>query len=275
MKKGIFLSLVIAELIFGRAAAQKIAVTKGQKLETVSTSKMTMEVMGQNINNETSSTSKVEVISVGDKGFVFANTLTRMFVKGSAMGQDINFDSDKKEDMDGQMGQMLKGRIGIAKEISVDGQGKVSGTKDTAAEKMGGMSDMMNMGGDLSSGQPFPVLIQLPGRSIKPGDSWMDSSGTTGTIKTITTYTLKEINTDAVLVSFTGTLARKGTIEQQGMEIEMDISGTIKGDATYETATGLLRRNDTSSEITGTMGVMGQNAPIAMKMTATTMAKRL
>jgi Family of unknown function (DUF6263) len=275
MTKRMFLPLCMALLCTVISNAQKIAVTKGQKLETVSTSKMTMEVMGQNIDNETSATSQVEVKSVNDNGFVFANTLKRMLIKGSAMGQDINFDSDKKEDMDGQMGQALKGRIGVEKEIMVDKQGKVAGTKDTATAIAGGMTDIMNMAGEVSKGQPYAVLIQLPGRNIKPGDSWTDSIGTAETLKTVTTYTLKGITNDGVAVSFTGTVAKSGTIQQQGMEIQMDISGTVKGDAIYETATGLLKRNDTSSEITGTMGVMGQNAPIAMKMTVTTVTKKL
>lgn len=275
MTKRIFLSLGITVLCIGIANAQKIAVTKGQKLETTSTSKMTMEVMGQNIDNETNATSQAEVKSVNDNGFVFANTLKRMFIKGSAMGQDINFDSDKKEDMDGQMGQVLKSRIGVEKEITVDRLGKISDTKDTAAKAAGGMSDIMNVAGDLSKGQPYPILIQLPGRNIKPGDSWTDSIGTAETLKTVTTYTLKGINSDGVAVSFTGTVARSGTIQQQGIEIQMDITGTVKGDATYETATGLLKRNDSSSEISGTMGVMGQNAPITMKMTVTTLGKRI
>jgi Family of unknown function (DUF6263) len=275
MMKKTFLLLGITLLFLEIANAQKIAVTKGQKLETLSTSKMTMEVMGQNIDNETSATSEIEVKAINDKGFVFGNTLKHMLIKGSAMGQDINFDSDKKEDMDGQMGQALQSRIGIEKEITVDRQGKVSDTKDTAAKPAGGMGDLMNLTGDFSKGQPYPVLIQLPGKTIKPGDSWTDSTGTVETLKTVTTYTLKAINSDGAAVSFIGTIARSGIIEQQGMQIQMDITGTIKGDAVYETATGLLKRNDTSAEIKGTMGVMGQNAPIAMKMTVTTLAKKL
>ncbi len=275
MTKRIILLLYILLLCKGFVNAQKIAVTKGQKLETVSTSKMTMEVMGQNIDNETIATNQVEVKSVNEKGFVFANSLKRMLIKGTAMGQEINFDSDKKEDMDGQMGQALKDKIGVEKEISVDKQGKVADIKDTTAGVAGGMTDLISITGDISKGQPYAVLIQLPGRNIKPGESWTDSIGSTETLKTVTTYTLKSIDNEAVLIVFTGTVAKSGTIQQQGMEIQMDISGTVRGDATYDTTTGFLKRNETNSEISGTMGVMGQSAPIAMKITVTTMAKRL
>jgi len=53
-----------------------------------------------------------------------------MIIKGNAMGQEMNFDSDKKEDMDGQVGQALKGHIGTAQEIQVDKQGKVASIKE-------------------------------------------------------------------------------------------------------------------------------------------------
>src|ERR1700712_4691276 len=85
--------------------AQKIAVKKGQKLETVTTTKMTMEVMGQNVENETTLTSAVEIKDVSADGFLFANTVKRMVIKGNGMGQDMSFDSDKKEDMNGNVGQ--------------------------------------------------------------------------------------------------------------------------------------------------------------------------
>jgi hypothetical protein len=78
-----------------------------------------------------------------------------------------------------------------------------------------------------------------------------------------------------MFVTFTGTLAKNGTIEQQGMEIQMDITGDIKGDATYDAGTGLLKNNNTVSDIKGTLGVMGQNAPLTMKVTASTVAKKL
>ncbi len=275
MTKRILLSLSMLLAVMTALNAQKIAVTKGQKLETVSTTTMTMDVMGQSINNETSVTSQIEVKDVTAKGYVFANTISHMVVKGSMMGQDMNFDSDKKEDMDGQLGQVLKDRIGTAQEIQVDKNGKVTDTRDTSKKASAGMSDMLNMGADFSKGQAYPVLIQLPAKAVKPGDSWTDSTGTPATVKMITTYTLKEITADGVVINFTGILEKSGTIEQNNMEIQMDMKGTVKGDALYETASGLLKKNTIVSDITGTLGVMGQSAPLTMKSTVDTRAKKL
>jgi hypothetical protein len=237
---------------------------------------MSMEVMGQNLDNESTLTSAVEVKDVNAEGYLFFNTVKRMTIKGSGMGQDMSFDSDKKEDMDGQMGQALKDHIGVAQEIQVNRQGKVTGTKDSSDKKAGGgMADMMSVTGDLTKGQPYPILIQLPAKNVKPGDTWTDSSGTVATIKTVTIYTLKSINADGALVSFTGTLAKSGTIEQNGMEIQMDMTGITKGESTYEMGSGLLKTTTSSSDIKGTLGIMGQNAPIAATVTANIVAKKL
>jgi len=275
MKRFLFLvSMVIVTVT--ASYSQKIAVTKGQKLETQINTKTTMEVMGQNIDNETNLTNTVEVKDVNADGYLFSNTINHMTIKGKAMGQEMSFDSDKKEDMDGQIGQAMKGHIGTAQEIQVDKQGKVASIKDGEDKQPGpDMASMMNMTGDLGKGQPYPILIQLPARSIKPGDTWTDSSGTPATMKTIMVYTLKSISADGALVSFNGTMAKNGNIEQNGMEIQMDITATTKGESVYDTNSGLLKNTSSSSEIKGTLGIMGQNAPIAGTVTATTIAKKI
>jgi hypothetical protein len=276
MMKRFLLSVSMVTIAVTASYSQKIAVTKGQKLETQTTTKTTMEVMGQNIDNETSLTNTIEVKDVTADGYLFSNIIKRMTIKGNAMGQEMSFDSDKKEDMDGQVGQALKGHIGTTQEIQVDKQGKVASIKEGEEKQPGpDMASMMSMNGDLGKGQPYPMLIQLPAKNVKPGDTWTDSSGTAATLKTVIVYTLKSISADGALVSFNGTMAKNGNIEQNGMEIQMDITATTKGESTYDTNSGLLKNTSSTSEIKGTLGVMGQNAPIAGTVTATTIAKKI
>jgi hypothetical protein len=63
MKSRTLLLLASLVMVAVSVHAQKIAVTKGQKLESVTTSKMvmTMEMMGQNVDNNTESTTTAEV----------------------------------------------------------------------------------------------------------------------------------------------------------------------------------------------------------------------
>ena len=274
-KRFLLLSIVTASAVF-TAQAQKLSIVKGQKLETQTTTKMTMEVMGQNIDNESSSTASVEVKEVNPDGYLFANTVKRITIKGSGMGQYMNFDSDKKEDLEGQLGQAVKDKIGAVQEIQVDKQGKVAGIKENAENTpAGGMADMMSLTGDIAKGQPYPLLIQLPGRPLKTGDSWTDSSGTAATLKSVTTYTFKGISDGTALLSFTGTIAKSGAVTQNGMEIQMDMTGTTKGESSFDAGSGLLRTTNSESAIKGTLGIMGQNAPIAASVSLNMTAKKL
>ncbi|MEP6746942.1 MAG: DUF6263 family protein [Bacteroidota bacterium] len=271
--KRTLLPVLLFTALAGIANAQKIAVKKGQKLETITTTKMSMEVMGQNMDNESSLTAAVEVKDVNADSYLFTNIIKRMQIKVSGMGQDVSFDSDKKEDMDGQIGQTLKDHIGTVQEIQVDKQGKVSGLTDTT-RKAGGMADMMSMTGDMTKGQPYPMLIQLPAKAVKPGDTWTDSSGTPATMKTVYTYTLKNISADGAVVSYTGTMAKSGTVSQNGMDIQMDMNGTTKGESTYETGSGLLKTSTGTLDMKGTMGIMGQNAPITATISTNIIARK-
>ena len=66
----------------GACYAQKIAVTKGQKLETITLQKLTMEVMGQNMDNESTLTSAVEVKDVTRRWIPICQvTNQRMIIK--------------------------------------------------------------------------------------------------------------------------------------------------------------------------------------------------
>lgn len=281
MIKRTFLLLGVGIITTVAVSAQKIAVVKGQKLEMGDSKKiiMSLEMAGQSMefNTETTTTAQVELKDLIPAGYLFGNTTTHIVSHATSMGNETNFDSDKKEDMDGQMGQSFKGIIGKQQEIKVDKQGKIiEMSSDSSTDAAGaGMSQMMNMAGGMAKGQPYPVLLQLPDHSIKTGDSWTDSTGSPATIKLVTTYTLKDINKDQVTVGFTGLMAKKGTIEQQGMQIDMDMTGTIKGEATYETATGLLVKSTATSDVKGTVGVMGQSAPMTMSMTEVTTTKKL
>ncbi len=222
-----------------------------------------MAGQSMDFNTETAATSQVLLKDVTPAGYLFTNTTTHIVTHATGMGQDNSFDSDKKEDMDGQMGQAMKGSIGKEQSIQVDKQGKIIDmSSDSSADAAGaGLGQIMNLTGSMIKGQPYPMLVQLPGRTIKTGETWVDSTGTPATIKMITTYTLKQINKDSLVVSYTATMVKKGTIEQGGMQIDMDMAGTIKGESSYEASTGLLLRSTSTSDVKGTVGVMGQKRP--------------
>ena len=90
---------------------QTLKLEKGQKyqvdnkLETTSST----EVQGQTMETkgDISSTYNIIVKDKTDNTYNLTNTITQMVMKMSMMGHDVDFDSNKKEDMDGQMGNPI------------------------------------------------------------------------------------------------------------------------------------------------------------------------
>ena len=251
--------------------SRKIVLNKGQKLESVvqSTTSMSQAMMGQqmDIKSNGTTTSLIEVKNATDKSFLISNTIKKMVITTSGMGQDMHFDSDKPEDMEGQIGAALKNKIGVAQDLVVNRQGKITEMKDTASA-----GDMLTgiMGSNYMVGLQLPIFTVLPDKPVKTGDTWTDSVGTAETIKTIYQYTLQKVAGNDAYVDLTGTLAKTGIMEQQGMQITMNLNGTIKGASVYDVSTGILKNNNTETKITGTIEVMGQSVPITGTTTTTT-----
>lgn len=267
MNKKLLTSLLLLSTILTLQAqriSRKIVLNKGQKLESVvqSTTAMSQEMMGQqmDIKSNGTTTSLMEVKNATDKSFLISNTIKKMVVNTSAMGQEMHFDSDKPEDMEGQIGAALKSKIGVAQDMVVDKQGRITEMKDTVST-----GDMLTgiMGSNYMVGLQLPELTVLPNKPVKTGDTWTDSTGTAQTIKTVYQYSLQKVSGSDAYINFTGTLAKTGSMEQQGMQITMNLNGTIKGASVYDVSTGILKNNNTETKITGTMEVMGQSVPIS------------
>lgn len=287
MMRKTFSIFVLAALsvltIQAQSGSQNILLNKGQKLESqiISNASMSQEMMGQKMefNSKSTISALTEVKDVTNKSFLLANTIKRMVMNTSVMGQEINFDSDKKEDMDGQMGAAVKDKIGVAQEITVDKQGKVVEIKDTAnyAKGQSGMMGMMGdaMQGAMAKGMSYPLLVSLPSKAPKTGDTWTDSSGTPETIKLVNTYVIKQVSGNEATIEISGQMAKTGVVEQQGMQIPMNMTGTMKGTSIVDISTGILKKNDTAMKLTGTMELMGQSLPFNMDNTIqTTVSKQ-
>lgn len=278
MKRIVLSSLFLLSIALG-VQAQKIVIAKGQKLEaTVSTKMtMTMEMMGQSMENvtETVGTTVAEVKEASATEFTIGQLLKKMTMNATMMGQEIKFDSDKKEDMDGQMGEAVKGKLGVEEEYKISATGKILTAPASKTGESNPMNDLSGVSGTISVGQQLPFLVPVPSKSLKPGDSWVDSSGTAETVKLVNTYTLKEIKGDDLIVTVVGTLVKNGTAEVQGMEMQIELNGKVNGESVYEAATGWLKGGTSNVDVKGSISVMGQSVPIDMKVTATTTAKKL
>lgn len=254
--------------------SRKVVLAKGQQFEQINkvNMNMTQEMMGQSIEIKMESTSNnlMEVKDAGKNSYLIANTLKRLVMSTSGV-QETNFDSDKKEDMDSEIGKSIKGKIGKVKEFSINQDGMITkvNTKEAPEENnamAAGMSKMFGQDAEEKEGTAFQALANIPGNGVKVGDSWTDSTKE-GNSKTFTTYTLKKVEGNDATVSLTGNMNINRDIEQQGMTIQLALQGTTLGEYIFDVATGIVKARKATTKASGTVEAMGQSIPMTIDST--------
>jgi len=277
MKKVVLAVLMFSGILASaQTITRKVGLAKGQLLEQQSHVKMNMtqEMMGQSmeIKMESDITNVVEVKNAASNNFEVVNTLKKILMNTNVMGQDVKFDSEKKEDMDGQMGQAFKGKIGVPREFTVNNEGIITSVKKSAEKKddeggmMGGMVTGAMGEGEEREGAAFNSLANIPAKGVKVGDSWNDSTSDDNG-KTFTTYTLKEVTGGNGLVTLSSNSAISRELEQQGMTMQMDMKGTTTGEYTFDVATGIVKNRKATTKASGTIDVAGQALPVTIETT--------
>jgi hypothetical protein len=221
---------------------------------------------------------QLEVINKMSNSYLIASTLTKFTTNGSAMGQEMKFDSDKKEDMESETGKLMKDQLNVTKEIEISEMAKVikSTTKSAPSASGGQLMDMINnmTGGyaDESNGSGSAFEIIPFGKKI--GDFWSDST-IMGDIKTYNSYTLKSITNNIATLELKGKQLINKKMEQQGMEINIKMEAKISGEGIVDMNTGLLQQKTTLIDGNGSAEVMGQSIPMSSKVTTVTTIKKV
>lgn len=272
MKRSI---LLLSALFFTSTGfTQHINLKKGQKfsVDNSVTAITTQMLMGQPMesNAEVITKSSIEVKDVKTTSYDLINTFTKMKMKVSAMGNNVNFDSDNKEDMAGEHAASFKDLINKPKAVTIDKTGKILNTvKDTATSSSPGLMKMMIdqlLGDPGETGYGVNVaFISIPGK-ISAGYSWTDSSGSEG-IQRSTTYTVKEIGGNDAVISLAGILNTDVKAQMQGMDIVNKSKGKVTGEEIVDITTGVIKQRTTTLESAGTIQAQGFEIPMTTKIT--------
>ena len=261
----------------------KLILIKGQKLQidNVVKSLTNMDLMGQamEMTSDATMTHQVEVKETKESNYTVASTITKITSNGNAMGQAYTFDSDKKEDLETEIGKAMKGQLNVTHEADFNTSGNVISEKKVAAAQAQNSNPMMDMmknltGGGSDDGGGAGEIFQVLPKGKKPGDSWTDSTIAEGS-KTYKTYTLKEIKGNDAILTLSGTQSTNKKIEQQGMEVNVTMESKLSGESTVDLTTGIIKQKSLVMDGTGNADAMGQAIPITTKITSNTLVKNL
>lgn len=269
-------SLLLGSVTLAQTTSGKLSLKKGQKFQIDNniTSVINQEMMGQSIEItiDANMVHQVEVKDKKDTSYVVASTLTKLITNGSAMGQNMSFDSEKKEDLESATGQAMKDQLNVEKEMELNENADViKGVKVESKAPTGGMMDMVNSatgaGADESNGAKAAFEVMPMGKKL--GDTWSDST-ITDEIKTYRNYTLKSINGNDATVALTGKQITNKKVEQQGMEVNVTMDGKLTGEGIVDMNTGIVKERTLVMDGIGSAEVMGQSIPVTTKVTTKT-----
>lgn len=251
----------------------KLAIKKGQKyvVENKTSTYSTTEVQGQpmEVTIEAMTTYHIEVTDSKDNSFTLTNTIKNVKMDMSQMGQQINFDSDKKEDMDGPIGSTFKTYLDIPQTVKINNEGDIVPDTNNASDKSS------NPFGDFeSTGFGASMAFHSLPKDLKVGQTWKGSKSADGTITT-TNYTVKSINGDLATVTLSGDMNVDKKMEQMGMEMTTKSKGQFTGEEVVNMKTGIIQSQTMVINTDGNIEVMGQELPTSAKVTSSTSVKTL
>jgi hypothetical protein len=249
---------------------------KGRKyvVENKVTTKSSTEMQGQQMEANIDATTlyNIEVKDAVANNYNLTNTITNLKMNMSQMGQEMTFDSDKKDDLNGPIGTAMKDFINQPKAVVIDKSGKVIGEKKD--EKKDEPTSMMakQLGNFEATGFGADMAFEALPQNAKVGSAWTNKTDVDGISKT-TNYTVKSINGKLATIGLEGTLATDTKMEMQGMEITTKTTGTFTGEEIVDMTTGVVQSNNLTTDAKGIVGVMGQELPTSSKVVSATTVK--
>jgi len=265
----LILSCVLSATAF--AQPTQIGVQRGQKFQVESSSKVTSsaEVMGQTMenNSDTKNTIVYEVLGAGQDGISLQSTTTKMLVNVSAMGQEMAFDSDKK-DNEGPLADALSPSINKSKNVILDTKGAIVKQDEdaTSGPALGGMGAITSA---FSTDLFLPALI---GKELTAGVSFTDVASQAKekyTNRDSGTYVITAVENGVASISYTGTQISSMVMEQMGMEMTSNSTNTVKSELQVDVKTGLILARATVIDMNISVDAGGMTIPASGKTITT------
>ncbi len=268
MKRIILLSLGFATI---SVFAQGPKLETGKKIKAITNTSMSMDMgLGGQMKVDGSTTNLIEITGADDKNYKATHTITKMTILQDGLGQTVNFDSDKKEDRETEVGKEMSKMLDVAAQLMID---KKTGKVLEINKKEVVLDDANPMAGLLSNSNSAEAatnaaFFYIPNEK-KVGDKWADSVFEAG-MSGLKNFELKNIVDNIATIAFT--TKSKGTIskEAQGMQFEIVMDGTGDGIIIVDTKTSLVKKSTLNNDVNGTLAMMGQSLPITIKSSANT-----
>lgn len=270
-------TLFIAVVSFAQPGT-KLKLSSGQKIIVESTTHIEASFgMGMELNSNSNAVNSLQVKNSTDKISTVSNTLTKLKVDMNMMGQPNNYDSENKEGNNADLAKVFDERLNKTVDVDIDNntglaveQKKIIKAKDT--EGADPAEDLLKMFSNTSDDAMVSGAFEIipTGKSI--GDKWSDTTDTKD-MKIIRTYSLKSITGNEAVIQLDVVAKAVNMLNFQEMEFEIKSDTKTTQEIITDVSTGLVKKRTGSSDITGSLQMMGQDMPITGKTTSTIVYK--
>ena len=255
-----------------QAVAKNIILAKGQEITITTTATQNAEMaMGMGMKSSAATTTKLNVLEAADKNYKITATLTKMVFSADMLGQQKNFDSDKKEDREGEFAQSVS--LDKPKPAIVDkSTGNVTLEKEDTLPAVqddnpfsGMMGSLVKSSDAVSISSAFLIIPE----NKKAGDKWTDSSIIEG-IKTLNIYSIESIVKNIVTIALNSVITGSTSMEAQGTQFNVTMNSASTGKIIVDNNTSLVKKRTNNVDVKSTIEMMGQSVPVTGTATTTT-----
>lgn len=290
MKK-IALALIMAftgSLLNAQSITLKLNPDNGSKYDIVAenVSAISQEIMGQSVKIDEATLMDMEY-AFKDEGADKLLSITFGDTKANItlMGQTTNLSSNTP-DTSNEGNKALRSIKGskISALIGTDGSVKKVMGGEALVEKTKGSDPVSGeILSELFSPENMKSLFEqnykfFPAQAVKPGDSWSSTLELEKPYKMTSksTYTLQKVEGGKSYINLKGLMGTEAPVkvEQQGMQIELSIEGSVTGTFIVDNKTGITESSVLKEDLKGTASVMGQAIPMTIANTITMKAQK-
>jgi hypothetical protein len=260
--KPIIVSATLLIAVATQAQISKIPVGKKVQLESSSKLSTKISVMGQEMEIPATTTLMVDLVpkSIDANTLNTGVTLRKVFGSSSMMGQEMTFSSDDKSVASMPQAAELMKNLNKEEDVALE-DGKIKGKANVGMSGLPTNAELAKM-----------VFLTLGAANIKEGYKWTEEISNDGS-KTNTIYTVTKVTATEIEVAATTNMKLEGTVQQMGMDVKQNLTGTTTSVRVYDAATAILKADATKTEMSGTVLAMGNEAPVSISTITTTTVK--
>ncbi|MCF3111703.1 DUF6263 family protein [Niabella sp. CC-SYL272] len=262
-------------LLHAQTVSLKFNPANGSRYDVINTNSLRMKqtFMGQVMNMDFSTISNMRY-EIADAGAEKALTLTYGPVKTdiSFAGQEMHIDSESPDTANAANKALrsIRGKK-VKAFVAADGSVKKMEGWELVTDALGSNKESQAMVAELFSEATIKSLLEqgfkmYPGEAVSAGSTWTSAIQLEKPYKLTmhNLYTLKKIEGGKSLISIDGKVGTGGVtkMEQQGMEVEINLDGTVSGTISMDNVTGITDTSTLVQQLKGTMKVQGMDVPM-------------